>query len=89
MLTSQIPRLNRKKWQIIYLNKNRKLFGQYESYVALTRTSISMRRQKLDLVAGFLPTGGIDINERIKNKSSSKALCSTTVGTRSLLCIGF
>ena len=74
MLTSQIPRLNKKKMANNIPKQNRKLFGQYESYVALTRTSISMRRQKLDLVVGFLPTGGIDINECIKNKSSSKAL---------------
>ena len=66
----------------------RKLFGQFEAYAALTRTSISMRRQKYDLVVGFLPTEGIDINERIQNKSPSKALRSTTVGTRSLFCIG-
>ena len=52
----------------------RKLFGQYESYVALTRTSIGMRRKKQDLVVWFLPTGGIDINECIQNKSPSKAL---------------
>ena len=46
MLTSQIPRLNRKKWQIFIPKQVRKLFGQYEAYVALTRTSIGMRRQK-------------------------------------------
>ena len=44
----------------------RELFGQYESYVALTRISIGMRHTKKYLVVGFLPTGGIDINERIK-----------------------
>ena len=39
-------------------------------------------------MVGFLPTGGIDINERVKNKSLLKTLWSTTVGTRSFLCIG-
>ena len=48
-----------------------KLFGQYESYVALTRTAIGMRRHKWDLVVGFLSTAGIDIKERIQNKPPS------------------
>ena len=43
----------------------RELFGQYESYVALTLISIGMRHNK-KMVVGLLLTGGIDINERIK-----------------------
>ena len=74
MLTPQIPRLLRKKIANNIPKQIRRLFGQYESYEALTRTSIGMRRQKIDLVIGFLPTGVIDINERINNKSPSKAL---------------
>ena len=45
MLTSQIPRLNRKKMANYLPKQIRKLVEQYEAYVALTRTSIGMRRQ--------------------------------------------
>ena len=45
MLTSQIPRLNRKNGKL-YTKQIKKLFGQFEAYAALTLTSIGMRRQK-------------------------------------------
>ena len=44
---------------------------------------------KIGLVGRVFTLGGIDINERIHIKPHSIALSSTTVSTRSLLCMGF